>query len=591
MQNRIIKKFLVTGLIFLFICVSNTSSTNSRSIDKTKVLSSNSNILYVGGIGPGNYSKIQDAINNASDGYTIFVYNGIYQEKTIKIDKAIKLLGEDRNSTFLDGEYTEGIIVSVRISDVTIREFTLQNCYADGFGYAIRLFNASCIIENIKIADCIIKNSDRCIKYEDVVNLLITNCHFHHNPGQVTMGWDSSNINIRDCVSYSNGKNWGGGWITPGAFEFGDSDTGASCSDVEIFNCTLYWNIGFGISFLSGSNIDIYQNQMYSNTWYGVYFYSTGPLYNIDFYDNHVYKNYIAGLFVSGVTEPGIEIHDNNISKNGQGLDYEGGIQIQSSGDCVTIQDNIISSNKGYGIYPRAGNIIIGNDIDKNTEYGIYLPSQQNTIIKYNNIRENKIGIYLRNNANKISGNIISENEYGIQISGMLNMIDGNKISNNEFGIYINDMGFSNEIIRNEISNNSEGIKLYGENFPLASNNISFNNFLNNNKDVFFKFISYRLVIDLNYFKHNYWDRKRILPKAIYGTYEIILTKLNLKFKWIYVDWYPAKTPNDIAQDFDNPIYKNISTDEKNEEYKIISIERNISNRVGFSSLISYRYS
>ncbi len=34
----------------------------------------------VGGSGPGNFSKIQDAVDNTSDGDIVFVYNGFYQE-------------------------------------------------------------------------------------------------------------------------------------------------------------------------------------------------------------------------------------------------------------------------------------------------------------------------------------------------------------------------------------------------------------------------------------------------------------------------------------------------------------------------------
>ena len=33
----------------------------------------NGNTLYVGGSGPGNFTKIQDAIDNASNGKTVFV--------------------------------------------------------------------------------------------------------------------------------------------------------------------------------------------------------------------------------------------------------------------------------------------------------------------------------------------------------------------------------------------------------------------------------------------------------------------------------------------------------------------------------------
>ena len=42
--------------------------------------SSRGNWLYVGGSGPGNYTRIQDAINASSDGDTVFVLNRIYYE-------------------------------------------------------------------------------------------------------------------------------------------------------------------------------------------------------------------------------------------------------------------------------------------------------------------------------------------------------------------------------------------------------------------------------------------------------------------------------------------------------------------------------
>ena len=41
------------------------------------------NTLYVGGSGPGNYTKIQDAINDANDGDTVYVYSGFYVEISI----------------------------------------------------------------------------------------------------------------------------------------------------------------------------------------------------------------------------------------------------------------------------------------------------------------------------------------------------------------------------------------------------------------------------------------------------------------------------------------------------------------------------
>jgi parallel beta-helix repeat protein len=82
--------------------------------------------LYVGGSGPGNYSKIQDAINDTSDGDVVYVYQGIYYEN-LRINKSISLLGENQMLTIIDGQETGGHIVSILASEVTLARFTLQN--------------------------------------------------------------------------------------------------------------------------------------------------------------------------------------------------------------------------------------------------------------------------------------------------------------------------------------------------------------------------------------------------------------------------------------------------------------------------------
>jgi len=101
MKKEWLTKTLAIGIILLFICTSITPSTAFDNIKKSSIPVSNGNILYVGGSGPGNYSKIQDAIDNASDGDTIFVYNGTYGGA--RVDKSINLIGEDKNNTILEG--------------------------------------------------------------------------------------------------------------------------------------------------------------------------------------------------------------------------------------------------------------------------------------------------------------------------------------------------------------------------------------------------------------------------------------------------------------------------------------------------------
>ena len=53
---------------------------------------------YVGGSGPGNYTRIQDAIDDASNDDTAFVYaaSSPYYENVI-VNKSINLMGEDKS--------------------------------------------------------------------------------------------------------------------------------------------------------------------------------------------------------------------------------------------------------------------------------------------------------------------------------------------------------------------------------------------------------------------------------------------------------------------------------------------------------------
>jgi len=81
--------------------------------------------VYVGGSGEGNYSNIQSAIDNASDGDTVYVYSGIYYER-VKLNKAIDLIGENKVTTVIDAG-GNGDAVKITTNGVTIEDFTFQN--------------------------------------------------------------------------------------------------------------------------------------------------------------------------------------------------------------------------------------------------------------------------------------------------------------------------------------------------------------------------------------------------------------------------------------------------------------------------------
>jgi parallel beta-helix repeat protein len=82
-------------------------------------------VLYVGGSGPGNYSTIQEALNAAIHGDTIYVYSGIYPE-ILEIRKQITLIGEHKDTTIIDG-HGQPVIVDIFADYVKIKYFTITN--------------------------------------------------------------------------------------------------------------------------------------------------------------------------------------------------------------------------------------------------------------------------------------------------------------------------------------------------------------------------------------------------------------------------------------------------------------------------------
>ena len=78
-------------------------------------------IIYV----PDDYPTIQEAINNAKEGDTIFVRIGIYNEN-IAIEKPINLIGEKKNKTIIDGQ-GKGNTITLTCERITINGFTITN--------------------------------------------------------------------------------------------------------------------------------------------------------------------------------------------------------------------------------------------------------------------------------------------------------------------------------------------------------------------------------------------------------------------------------------------------------------------------------
>jgi len=89
-------------------------------------------IITVDDSGGADYTSIQDAVNAANPGDTIFVYNGTYYENVV-INKKINLTGEDRSNTIIDSNGF-GDVVHVVANWVNISGFEVKNSSNSGSG-------------------------------------------------------------------------------------------------------------------------------------------------------------------------------------------------------------------------------------------------------------------------------------------------------------------------------------------------------------------------------------------------------------------------------------------------------------------------
>ncbi len=341
------KKALVIGIVVLFIGTSAISSAidldiriddKSREMIKQTFISTmqNGNILYVGGNGEGNYTKIQDAIDNASNGDTVFVFSGIYNEK-LWIRNQINLIGEDTNTTIIDGSNFSHFKGQVNIlSDwVNFSCFSIKNL---DFGTALYLCNVS----NVNVTH----NNIKAVKSYSAVNIGI-----------------SSDITLFDNIIWNSKHNHG--------------------LDLGISNRQ---NIEKNI--FTGNRDGIYSYDINdSNICNNYFFDNTQGLNLYRFHNGTITENIIENNSGYGIS---LERSYNNIILRNVITENLGtGISVKGSSRDNTVTDNIVKNNKnGIVISNTDKSTVTLNEIMGNSEAGISIRSP-NTIVTKNNLIKN----------------------------------------------------------------------------------------------------------------------------------------------------------------------------------------------------------
>ncbi len=123
MEKRVSMKAVLSCILSLVV-VGSSCFVAAQSVEYPITLNA-VQTLYVGGTGPGNYSSIQDAVDHATDGDTVFVYDDSapYYENII-INVSIHLIGENRNTTSIEGG---NHAITIVVDGVSVSGFRISN--------------------------------------------------------------------------------------------------------------------------------------------------------------------------------------------------------------------------------------------------------------------------------------------------------------------------------------------------------------------------------------------------------------------------------------------------------------------------------
>lgn len=331
--------------------------------------------------GDGDYNSIQEAVDNASAGDVIRVWDGTYYENVV-VNKTVSLVGNGSEVTTIDGA-GRGNVVNITADWVNISGLLI----AESAGYG--LYSGIVITSN----------------HTNVFQNEVSNNHW----GIYLSSSRHSTIENNTCSSNDRG-----------IFDYYSIDS-------TILNNTCSNNIEGGIRLWFSSQCSVMNNTCLSNGQRGiaVFFSNNSTLGNNTCSSNngdgiaHQFSNNctIRNNICSSNDFRGIGFTETNFCKvmNNTCLSNSIGIFFYSHSSNNTIVDNIISENGG-GIYlelDSQDNIAHYNNIFNNTEYGINATNNNGLFINAtNNWWGDKSGPYhLRNNpmgkGNAVSDDVI----------------------------------------------------------------------------------------------------------------------------------------------------------------------------------------
>jgi len=225
--------------------------------------------------GKGDFLSTQEAIDSASDNDIIFVSNGAYFEN-IEITKSIELIGEDKNTTIINGN-GKGSVVSISADHVKIRGFTITN----GGPKSASEPDAGIKIgsNHNTVSDCVIvsnknfglyldANPDNIIKFNTFSNNKYGIYAFNANTNNISSNTFTSNTEYGMYLTSQSDDNT----VSDNIFTENNYAIRIKGSEKNTIIKNLITNNEYGLYFCCGANSNIaYNNRFIKNTnWHAL---------------------------------------------------------------------------------------------------------------------------------------------------------------------------------------------------------------------------------------------------------------------------------------------------------------------------------
>ncbi len=228
-------------------------------------------IVYVGGSGSGNYTRIQDALGNITAGQTVYVFPGTYHEHLI-ITTPVHLIGDNTNNTIIDGD-NENYVVILEAGNSTLSGFTIiQSEEKFPFAGIYVVSNHNTISDNI-LTDNFYGMQ---LGYTANYNLITNNTIYHNGRCGIYFNHASNNNLIGNIVSDHPANGFG-------LYEFSNNN--------NIINNTFSENRYAGVNIRESYNCKVINNTFIQNQ---VGLYEPSPEYHTIIQDNVFTNNVMS---------------------------------------------------------------------------------------------------------------------------------------------------------------------------------------------------------------------------------------------------------------------------------------------------------